>query len=430
MAKLKVPYLALRAGRPRWVPGASVRARGFKGQDLRYPHHHPCAGDWMTEGDAVAAARALNAGLAAPRAPAPARAEARTMAALFARLKASPKFQTAATAQEIAAQGPTRPGLEKLRLGKTTLTHYRYHMKLMEEWCGDIDAAHLTADAIEAFYHDQAEARGLTLATAMMRTLKMALNYGVKRLRWLDFNPVVGVRLISSEGRCVIWEEAEIGAILAAADWCGLPSIGDAFVLGVLTGQRKQDILVLPEGQVGATYTVVKQKKRGATAFVPLTAPLKIRLEAMRARKASTWPGINSIHRLELINSDSGQPYHENAREFGEQWRLTRAIAAGAEWAIGAGMHRRRAMGAIEALDFAPVPSCAAKLFMDTRDTAVTFLFAAGCNIAEIANITGHSLKTVQQILDRHYFTRNAQLAASAGVKLDAHLETLNIRWA
>ncbi len=427
MAKLTTPYLQWRDGRPRWVPSPELRRQGHKGRDLKYPD-----GRWMSELDAHQAARAINAGRATPTLPQPAgpaapyRTEARSMAALFRRLQASPKFQAAATPREVAEQGPVRPGMERLRLAANTLHGYNYHMQRLKLWCGDILVADMTADEIEFFYHEQAEAHGLTSTTAMMRTLKMAMNYAVKRLRWIDFNPVLGVKLIQADGRCVVWEEDEIAAIIAAADWCGLPSIGDAFVLGVLTGQRQQDILVMPEGELGAGHFLVRQKKRGATAFVPRTLPLQTRLQAMRERKAKTWPDLH--HTLELVNSANGKPYHTNAKEFGEQWRKVRAIAAGEAWAVG--WARQARPGLCDALPFAPVAGCARKLFMDTRDTAVTFLFMAGCNIAEIANITGHSLKTVQMILDKHYFTRNAGLATSAGVKLDAHLETLKIRWA
>jgi len=41
--------------------------------------------------------------------------------------------------------------------------------------------------------------------------------------------------------------------------------------------------------------------------------------------------------------------------------------------------------------------------FHDLRGTAVTRLVLSNCTVPEIAAITGHSLETVQQILDAHY---------------------------
>src|SRR5205814_822279 len=54
------------------------------------------------------------------------------------------------------------------------------------------------------------------------------------------------------------------------------------------------------------------------------------------------------------------------------------------------------------------------RTFHDLRGTAVTKLFIAGCTDAEIATITGHSLKNVRAILDRHYFHRDIKLAEQA----------------
>ena len=42
------------------------------------------------------------------------------------------------------------------------------------------------------------------------------------------------------------------------------------------------------------------------------------------------------------------------------------------------------------------------KLFLDLRDTAVTRLALAGCTVAEIRAITGHSMQSVHQVL-AHY---------------------------
>jgi integrase len=51
--------------------------------------------------------------------------------------------------------------------------------------------------------------------------------------------------------------------------------------------------------------------------------------------------------------------------------------------------------------------------FHDLRGTTVTLLSEAGCNEQQIATITGHSLKTVHQILER-YLARTKGLAEQA----------------
>jgi len=57
--------------------------------------------------------------------------------------------------------------------------------------------------------------------------------------------------------------------------------------------------------------------------------------------------------------------------------------------------------------------------FNDLRGTAVTRLAIAGCTEAEIATITGHSLRDVRSILDLHYLARDPALAESAIAKLE-----------
>lgn len=57
--------------------------------------------------------------------------------------------------------------------------------------------------------------------------------------------------------------------------------------------------------------------------------------------------------------------------------------------------------------------------FHDLRGTAVTRLAIAGCTIPEIATITGHSLRDVGTILDRHYLHRDDELARAAIEKLE-----------
>jgi integrase len=57
--------------------------------------------------------------------------------------------------------------------------------------------------------------------------------------------------------------------------------------------------------------------------------------------------------------------------------------------------------------------------FHDLRGTAVTRLAIAGCTEAEIAAITGHSLRDVAAILDAHYLHRDPALAENAIRKLE-----------
>jgi integrase len=57
--------------------------------------------------------------------------------------------------------------------------------------------------------------------------------------------------------------------------------------------------------------------------------------------------------------------------------------------------------------------------FHDLRGTAVTRLALAGCKVPEIAAITGHSLRDVEAILEKHYLGGRVELAESAVLKLE-----------
>jgi integrase len=58
--------------------------------------------------------------------------------------------------------------------------------------------------------------------------------------------------------------------------------------------------------------------------------------------------------------------------------------------------------------------------FHDLRGTAVTRLALSGCTVAQIAAITGHSPRDVDEILKAHYLGGQAELADQAIVKLVA----------
>lgn len=394
MKKIDVPYLRMRNGRPRWDPGPGLRARGFRAQDLRDD-----TGNWLSEGAAIDAARKLNAAAANGQPQPAAAASERTMNALFDLYLKSALFPES----------------------EATQRHYRSHISILRAWCGDIPAAKLSRNAIREFHSHAKKERGQSMANALLRVLNIALNYGVNELEgWMLTNRAAKMKPKLAEGRLVVWTPEEIATFVATADRLGLESQGDAVILGALTGQRRADILALPICDLEGGYYVIRQNKTGAKAFVPLTAPLRARLEAMRTRAKARWPNV--VQSFELVSTETGHAYPDDGSAFHKEFRTVLAIAAGVPLAIE---NACRALGGqpVKLSNQKTCTSLAGKLFQDLRDTAVTWLCAAGCSVPEIANITGHSLKTVQQILDKHYFVRNAELAGIAGAKLDAYLK-------
>ncbi|MDZ7822614.1 MAG: hypothetical protein U5K75_00245 [Ahrensia sp.] len=56
-------------------------------------------------------------------------------------------------------------------------------------------------------------------------------------------------------------------------------------------------------------------------------------------------------------------------------------------------------------------------LDLDLRDTSVTWMALAGCEIPEIVSVTGHTLESATQIL-KHYLARHPEMADSAITKM------------
>lgn len=408
--KNRVPYLQMRNGRPRWEPSPQLRARGFKGQDLKDD-----AGQWLSEGAAIDTARTLNdttKGIAvAPSAPR--KPQARTCAAVFDALRASPKF---------APEGEPRPFSRgnKRRLAERTRRSYLAHLKLLEQWCGDITVKDLTLAQIEDFHNALCDGRGVAMANAIIRTLSIALNYAVKHLHWAAHNECAGLSLPGIEGRLVIWSLEEIETFVAAADWCGREAMGDATILGLCTTQNSGDVITMPVLRQEDGVYHGRRRKTGRDYYTPATQMLEQRLQAMRERRARLWPNVH-FHN-EVINTATGAPYIAEGSTFRDEHRAVRALASGLihsiEDAIRALMGQPRMLCN---LPFTPMPSIMDKHFQDLRDTGITILMeVTGGDKARIANITGHSLATIDAILEKHYFKRHAALSRDTGAKLDA----------
>jgi integrase len=147
-------------------------------------------------------------------------------------------------------------------------------------------------------------------------------------------------------------------------------------LLALWTGQRQGDLLRLPWSAYDGTHIRLRQSKGGIRAVIPVGAPLKAALDA--AQKQGP---------LILANS-YGRPWTSHG--FQASW----GSAARKAGIVGVTFH-------------------------DLRGTAVTRLAIVGCTEAEIATITGHSLRDVRSILDANYLHRDPALGESAIRKLE-----------
>jgi integrase len=209
--------------------------------------------------------------------------------------------------------------------------------------------------------------------TVLARVLSWSMNRGL-----IAANPCErGGRLYRGSRAEKIWTAEDEAAFLKHAPaHLHLP-----LLLALWTGQRQGDLLRLPWSAYDGTHIKLRQGKTGARVVIKVGAPLKAALDA--APKRST---------IILTNSDN-KPWTSDG------FRASWGKACKAAGVVGV-------------------------TFNDLRGTAVTRLALVGATEAEIATITGHSLRGVRAILDTHYLSRDPKLGDSAITKLERGTKT------
>ncbi|MFS8111032.1 tyrosine-type recombinase/integrase [Rhizobium jaguaris] len=154
-------------------------------------------------------------------------------------------------------------------------------------------------------------------------------------------------------------------------------------ILALWTGQRQGDLLRLAWMQYDGHYIRLKQGKTKINVTIPVGAPLKAMLDPLRQKSGNV-----------LVNS------------YGDPWTSDGFRSSWGKACRAAGIFN--------------------VTFNDLRGTAVTRLALAGCTEAEIATITGHTLREVRSILDSNYLKRDVALAESAIRKLEARTKSPN----
>jgi integrase len=203
--------------------------------------------------------------------------------------------------------------------------------------------------------------------------LALVLSFGLDR-GLVGANPCErGGRLYRGGARSEkIWTATDEAAFLARAPaHLHLP-----LTLALWTGQRQGDLLRLAWSAYDGTHIRLRQGKGGVRVVIPVGAPLKVALDAVKK------------HGPIILTSTDKRPWTSDG------FRASWGKACKAAGVVGVTFH-------------------------DLRGTAVTRLALAGCTEAEIATITGHSLASVRAILDTHYLARDPGLGESAIRKLE-----------
>ncbi len=271
---------------------------------------------------------------------------------------------------------------EFAQLAPRTRDDYRRHLDAIEGEFGTFPVEGLQskrARVIFSEWKDGLAKRSLRQADYAWTILARCLSWALKR-GLVDANPLErGGRLYRATRAENVWTDDEEARLLAVAS----PQISLAFLMAIWTGQRQGDLLRLTWTAYDGARIRLKQRKTGARVVVPVAAPLKAALDA--AARCSPL----------ILTQRNGNPWTEEG--FRSSWRKT-VKRAGIE----------------------------GRTFHDVRGTAVTRLAMAGATEAEIATLTGHSLRDVRSILDANYLQRDPKLAEAAIQKLERRTKIPN----
>lgn len=276
------------------------------------------------------------------------------------------------------------------KLADSTKIEYRRIFKFWDAKFGKVPLAALAAKSFRKKvleWHDEFSEEKPREAdnrvTILARVLSWAASDSDLSVNVLDTFD----RAYTSDRSDKIWLPEHVNAFMSVAS----PEMQLAMVLALHTGQRQADIRKMAWTQYDGTRIALHQGKatkdgiKGRLITVPCTIALKATLDAAPKRGAL----------MMLTKTDKAF----QKRYFAENWEIARTAAAKTQ------------------------PDILDLHFHDIRGTTVTMLFEAGCTVAEVASITGHTLRRAQEILDR-YLSRTSTMATNAIAKFENVLPT------
>lgn len=272
------------------------------------------------------------------------------------------------------------------RLRESTQAEYRRIFKFWEDKFGWVS---LTGLAQKSFrrdlleWHDDFSADKPREADNRLTVLARVLSWAAADGELADNVLATFDRAYSSDRSDKIWLPDHAEAFMAKAD----SEMQLAFVLALHTGQRQADIRKMAWSQYDGTTISLRQGKTGAMVRVPCTAALKATLDAAPKRGAM------------ILLTKTGRAFQK--RYFAEKWD-----------------EAYRAAGLPIIVNEKTKEEKHDLHFHDIRGTTVTMLFEAGCTVAEVASITGHSLRRAQEILDK-YLARTSVMSTNAIAKFE-----------
>ncbi|KQM21698.1 integrase [Sphingomonas sp. Leaf24] len=279
-------------------------------------------------------------------------------------------------------------------LAAATQADYRRHLKIVTGEFGDFPIVALTDTRTRGEFmawRDRRALKSKRQADYSFAVLARLLSWSVDR-GLAPYNPCKrGGTTYRAKRTTAVWSEVDEAAFYAKAP----PHMHMALRLALWTGQRQGDLLKLTWAQYDGAHIRLTQGKsirRGDTGaatriIIPIGKPLRDALDAART-------ALDALPEDERPSADT---ILLTAR--GTSWTRDGFKTSWGKACAKAGIRD--------------------VTFHDLRGTVVTRLALAGATPPEIATVTGHSLRDVHEILDRHYLNRDLRLAQSAIGKLE-----------
>lgn len=268
----------------------------------------------------------------------------------------------------------------------STSRDYTRHLKAIEAEFGQLPLAALGARQVRQTFKAW---RSEIEAASGARTADYVFQVFAAVLAWandeslIEHHPLKRIgRRYKSARRDKVWtRDVEADFMARAPAHMRLP-----LLLALWTGQRQGDILKMTWADYDGACIRVHQDKGGDKVQIRVGAPLKAALDAENLTAAAKAAKRKRPQSPYIVTNLRGAAWTSDG--FRTSWRKAVTDAG------------------IEGLTF-----------NDTRGSAVTRLGEAGCEVIEIASVTGHSLKSVEAILDNHYLSRTQRIADNAIAK-------------
>jgi integrase len=225
------------------------------------------------------------------------------------------------------------------------------------------------------------------LTKVLRNLLNTALDYGYIK----GENPCSNLVIEKNTPREEVWLQEEFEQFCNTAQKQKLNGLYIAMNLAMFTAQRQTDILNLKWSDIDANFEVlyITQSKTKAKIELPLN-----KIPALQKLLKS----IERKSEYVVIDEFDNKPYNHRLRLFGERFEKVMKL-----------IDIRQNL-----------------LFRDLRRTSILKLDEAGCTSAEIASISGHSRKTILDMLEI-YAPKSRQKASDALGKLDKKSEDLRV---